>query len=342
MTGCALVLCYGLELREKGRAASRRQVAAWLLMGLGALAVILQLAPVGQVMFGKVINKGDIAPVGNVTHFLVGISNAWAANTQPADFTPAANLLQSALPAALLSASMILMLSVVLSTDKNPRLAFLLSLAWIAYVEIFKYMLSFRHFVIEAQITLFVLWIGYDSKRDAGAFAPVGIINLLLFYSCILTPFEYLREYRMPFSAARDVAAFLKRNHLESRTIVVDALYSIRAFLPGSTCLWAPYIGRCQTGPMSYDVAFLSYLYNDVFAGDSSAVSRAAAHFHDLSGKVFVLSNPLPAAAIREYHLALAYYERAQGDESGWVYMPAADFWSLPKPLNRESEGLRF
>jgi hypothetical protein len=351
MTGCALALCCFLELWRDRAALTAPRVAALGIMGLGALALLLQLFPPPAITYGA----GNAA-LKHTGYFGMGwsgllllLQNAWLPGSVSSLVRAVHDNANLAVVFALSMALPIVLTALALLSIRRkpyPLIVLTLSLAYIGFVDATMYSLSPRHYFLIAQITLFALWIGKvspDKAANTGADdtgqSAMTLINLCLFYACILTPFTYHFDYKEPFSASRDAGRFIRRNHLGDRVLVADLLLSLPPYLDKETCFWPAYLEDCRRAIAWDNPGYAKYYYHDIktFGGEGAkqgkgtmgavAVRQALKKFGTLSGKVFILGDPLSAGEMKEYKLVLAHYSDGRA-EKAWIYIPARDFWS--------------
>ncbi len=342
MTGCAIVLCYTIELWQKRKEITNQHAIAWVLMGASVLAALLLLVSPKEFALGSVANTGNFGlfPGRSV---ISSLSDGWLpglfalakelSGTMPllSAFLLAASIF---LPAALIGAAGVEMSESGKTLRRFlPAIVFLLSLLWFSYVDFFKLSLTMRHHVLLLQVFLLSVWMvratAPEKTMPHGKDKLALLLNLCLFYAVLQTPFHYAREYQYPFSASRGVVEFLKTNQLDTRTLVVDRLFSLVPLVDRATCVWHAYQQECRRVIEWRSMKYWEYFYKSPFGKENKTLKLAAGSFGDFTGKVFILCRPLSKQEVKRYKLALVYYGAGMHGEEAWIYLPQKDLGKI-------------
>jgi len=129
---------------------------------------------------------------------------------------------------------------IVFILKKNQsKIIFLLPVFWLEFIFLFRYPGSIRHHGLILIFFLFAWWIDLmgDEKKSAEAEnikykITVYLLSICLALSAIYAGYFYLTSIGKNFSGAKEMAQYIKNNHLENGEIAAYPSYSGSALLP--------------------------------------------------------------------------------------------------------------
>lgn len=135
--------------------------------------------------------------------------------------------------------TVLLIFIIHLISNPLPLLYFLFSLAGLAYIFVFHHHGALRHQGLILIIFLFTLWISRDRRNGPEWAATIvtrknvfWILNLILLLSVIPGITSLIRDYRVPYSGAKNMAIYINQNQLQSKTIAAAEAPACSAILP--------------------------------------------------------------------------------------------------------------
>ncbi|OGH05895.1 MAG: hypothetical protein A2W22_02530, partial [Candidatus Levybacteria bacterium RBG_16_35_11] len=234
---CSLTILFAWELHRKKVQRGRGKVAVLIMFTGGLLCFLQLLSPPDNINYGIFQEFTPYVPFVAIAHAFFPYHSA--------TFMP------SELRIVFIVISFLMFSTIILSLSRKPAALFilLLSFAGLSYVFAFKHPGAVRHHGLLLIIVFFTIWISKyydDSQKKLFDIASnlnlpklsIVIINvclaLSLFYSLKI---QYL-EYEYPFSGAKEIADFIKKNHLDNYTIVAHQSFGAKAnallpYLPG-------------------------------------------------------------------------------------------------------------
>ena len=219
--------------------------------------------------------------------------------------------------AVVLTAVILLCASVVIAKDRTALAALWLSYAALVFIIACVYWGGLRHSGLFLIALVFVLWIAEAGKDPT---LPSRVLALTLYASlfvALLCAARYWRlDIRYPFSGSKDLASYLKANHLEQRPIVTTGYWgeSVLAYLPPRT-LWY--------GALNRSGSYCEWDVSNLQAGaipENLLAKRALQSFKNTPGLLLLANEPLSSTS----GLRLLY--ATQGpvignlDERFWLY----------------------
>jgi len=131
-------------------------------------------------------------------------------------------------------------LLVIFILKKNQsKIIFLLPVFWLEFIFLFRYPGSIRHHGLILIFFLFAWWIDLISDKRKSFKAEnikyktaVYLLCVCLALSTIYAGYFYLTSTNKSFSGAKEMAQYIKNNHLENEEIAIYPSYSGSALLP--------------------------------------------------------------------------------------------------------------
>jgi len=284
------------------RPRTRRGALAVAIMSAGALAAFLQLRPPSDAAYPGIIRFID--PDG----FPFAIGNA---------FLPG-------LPRALsFSAGLIVLALVIFALRSRPDALLILcgSIAILGVIFTFIWLGGYQHAGIILLVVIAGLWIGRALGDDRTQRATAVLLNVTFLISGIYAIAIQKREIESPYSGSKEIAEFIRSNHLQDYELAAHNPYAAVAVVPylQGKSVW--YAGLQRDGTyLSWD----ANLRQAGYVSYDAAQQRARIHF-EREGKpwLLLLNVPLSLPNRRGYRLVYTTREpfRAR-DERYWLYEP--------------------
>ena len=284
-------------------------------LGTGVLRLRKHVAATAIMLGGGILSAVQLwpRPGGQVVPYIVQMDTVWYALTSAffVDMRQETAILPSLFVLALIL--------IAVSRHAVPFLFLVQSLGFLMVIFTFVWMGGLRHAGLLLIVCLAAIWIAdaygpYRIERLAMAGLAVSLAySLLLAYNC------WTAETTLPYSGSRDVAAFIRSNHLEGVEIATRApiRHALLVYLPGKK-LWYAALG--ESGSYS---RWDQRSQRSQAVPPAAAIAAAEAHFR---GRRWLLltTEELPrerAAGFRLlYHTPTALWGRS--DENYWLFEP--------------------
>jgi hypothetical protein len=306
----ALAATYAVELIVRRQHSFRRWVGVCLMAGSGALAAWTLLPPPDPANVPYAFPQAQAVPVA--------VGNA---------FLPLAPTHVGAwLGIGVLALSMLAL------AERPDALAFLVTgCLWLGYVFVTHHVGDVRHHGLYLVVAVAALWIGAHHPLMPGSPGPPLLVRaahwalgVSLAASCATAAGVWRQEVTQPYSGAKELASFIRRNDLAGRTIAAHPAPHAEAVLPylPGVRLW--YLGIEDFGTyMLWDQAYR--------AGAELPLDRALERADRVpsgpDGALLLLSSPLSEQQARRYRLlhASAHVPFGHPDERFYLYAPSTD-----------------
>lgn len=300
----AFLVAFAATIFLEGRWRDRDSLLAIAVMLSGGLLAVIQLWPPGD---------GAIVEVVRVVSFDViprALSNA---------FFP---LSPSSTAPAWIAALLILLLSIELRRSIAALIVMWVSYLFFAYLFIFKFPGSPRHHGFIFLVFIVAWWIDREENPERRSrLRPVitGLLMVSLVASVVAGLFQCYRDFRQPFSGAREMARSIRESGFAELPIASHPAPQTAAVLP--------YLQRDRKLWFAGIEEYGSYLLWDVKYEQGqnvsfpAAVARARKHFRE-APFLLLLNVEMPQPEEKGFVLLSRTTERPFGypDEQFWLY----------------------
>ena len=296
---CSLTILFAWELYRKKVQGGRGKIAVLVMFTGGLLSFLQLLSPPDNIHYGIVSDINYLAPFAAM---------AFAFFPWHTSF-----LIPSELRVAFMLISFLIFCIIIASMNRRPAALFILLLSTLGLFYIFslKYPGAPRHHGLILIIFLFSLWIsGHYRDSQKNHLNITSIVNfsnipIMLISACLALSLLYSLkiqyiEYKYVFSGAKEMACFIKKNHLANHTIVAHKSIGANALLP-----YLPEQKFWYAGIENYGT-FLTYNKKYLAGRDISneqVVLRVKRKFLDKSQILLLLTEPLDFPELRGFTL---------------------------------------
>lgn len=326
MGAFALTVLFGAEM-IRGRKITGQRITAVAVMAVGAGLSYMQLVPPPD----SVLHTH----LGDFFQIFVALKESFFGSLNA--FFTLNSLILIVLSTVTIGAVILVLVIFLWIARKHISLLFILiaELGWLFYIFVFKYGYStYRHHGFILLFFIFILWLYNDAKsvqkdKNPGRIKSkeelilINMVNLLLLVSCAYNLFMYYRSYQYNFSGSKDMASFIRNNHLE-KSVIVSYIGSdgeaVLPYFPGVK-FWYPETGEFGT----YIVYNQGYITNTDRSSDS-IMRLADSVFSNEPHVLLLLSKPLPLELLLSskyliIHKSGAVHFWANETESFWLYL---------------------
>jgi hypothetical protein len=321
----SLTVLFAWELHRNEIKGILSKIGVLVMIAGGFLAFLQLLSPPDNINYGIFSEyKTYLAPFAAIAYAFF----PWhASNYFPVDLRLIAVVI-----------SFLIFCTIILSLIRKPAVLFILAVSFtgLFYIFAFKYTGAIRHYGLILIMFLFAIWISrYYGNSQSRLWEvssninlsrlSIALINFCLAFSLLYASDIQYRDYKYTFSGAKEMASFIKKNHLGEYTIVAHrstGTHALLPYLPGKK-FW--YAGIEDYG--TFVKHNEKHLAGSTIS-NSEVISRAEKAFPGKSKILLLLTSPLDFPESHGFRL-LHKVDKAigYGRENFYLYRPINKNW---------------